>query len=78
MLLMLCDPLGHYLVTGSHPKNPRSDYLALEGLDGYLVQGRILNLGGRKDGRINMSIDVIRVINDIRIYCSLLRVDHRP
>ena len=67
--------LGHF---SSHLKSPRADYLAPEGLDGHFIKGRIFNLGGRRDGRIDTFINVIRAVNCIRIYYGLLRINHRP
>ena len=40
------------------------------------MQGRIFNFGGRKDSRINTSIDVIRIANCTRIYYDLLKVNY--
>ena len=42
------------------------------------MQGRIFNFGGRKDGRIDIFIEVIRAVNCIRIYYGLLRIDYYP
>ena len=40
------------------------------------MQGRIFNFGGRRDGRIDISIDVICIVNYTRIHYDLLKVNH--
>ena len=74
LVLLKDNYLGRF---GSHSKNPRANHLAPENLNGHFIKGRTLNLGGRKDGRIDISIDVIHITNYIRIYCGLLRVNYR-